>query len=315
MDFLQELTSTIFIVSGAIFIIIASLGILKLPDFYIRMSAITKAGTMGVGLIAIGITIYFNQLSISIKAFVIISFMMVTAPVAAHIIARAAYRQGIPFWGKNLIDELNEIVKKRDKLEELVSKEPNNISAKLELINCYTALPPVQGGSLKKAVLVADDLKEIDLSEGHRALGMIYARDLDYKLAEAEYVSAIEASGGQVKYKYELGVFYREVGWYEKSFEVLEAIATENPDEVVVNLEIGRTALNSGLHLDRAEKVLNSIINRQSEVDTFEVSEAYCLMGRLMIKRRNKLKAKEFFGKAVDFNPDNCNATSRFDRL
>ena len=51
MDYFQELISTILISAGGLFIVIAAIGILKLPDFYIRMSAITKAGTMGVGLI------------------------------------------------------------------------------------------------------------------------------------------------------------------------------------------------------------------------------------------------------------------------
>ena len=54
------------------------------------------------------------------------------------------------------------------------------------------------------------EIKEADPAEGHRALGMLYAKDKDYRLAEQEYKSAIEKSDGRVSYWYELGLFYRD---------------------------------------------------------------------------------------------------------
>lgn len=204
----QELISSIFIIAGVLFILIASIGLLRLQDFYIRMSAITKAGTMGVGLIAAGIAIHFNDLEISIRAFVIISFMLLTSPVAAHIIARAAYKQGVPFWKKNLVDELDDMINRHNILEKIIVAEPNNIEVRIELVECHLALPSLFGGGFRRAILIASEIKELNAPEGHRIMGMIYALDRDFANAELEYKSAVEASGGDEKYKSELDEFY-----------------------------------------------------------------------------------------------------------
>jgi multicomponent Na+:H+ antiporter subunit G len=233
MEFIQEFGQYfIFIIAGVVFMMIAALGILRLPDFYIRMSAITKAGTMGVGLIVVGIAIYFNELLIATKAFVIISFMVLTAPVAAHIIARAAYKQGVPFWGKNLVDELDEEIGKRDKYERIVASDPENIDARLKVMEYYSTIPPLMGGSLRKAILIASEIKEIDIAEGHRALGIVYTRDKEFEIAEQEFMLAVEASGGMNRYRYALGLFYQETGSYELSSGVFEGIYKKDKREM-----------------------------------------------------------------------------------
>lgn len=315
MEFVQELISTIFIVLGGLFIVVAALGILKLPDFYIRMSAITKAGTMGVGLIAIGIAINFNDLIISFKSFVIITFMLATAPVAAHIIARAAYKQGIPFWGKNLVDELDDISKKRDRLEESLSKGTSTVNERLELIQCYTTLPPIQGGSLKKAVLVADNLKEIDAPEGHRALGMLYATDRDFILAEDEYKTAVEVSGGALKYRYELAHFYHKIGWHKKALDAYDEILISNPNETAVLLEIGKTAVISGLHLERGKDALRSYIATTPPPSASELSNAEYYLAMTLILQKDKRNAKAHLQRAIEHNAYNQDAAYQLRKL
>ena len=310
MELLQEILSTLLIILGVIFMMVAALGILRLPDFYIRMSAITKAGTMGVGLIVVGIAVYFNELLISAKAFVIISFMILTAPVAAHIIARAAYRQGVPFWGRNLVDELGDIVKERDKCEEVIAREPSNLKAKLEILNYQTILPPVLGGSLRKAFLIASEIKELDIAEGHRAFGMVYARKNDYNQAEHEYKSAIQASGGAISYKYDLGRFYREIQWYDKAFSVFEEISKDNPGQLTSLLEIGKTAALSGLNSGRGEEVLNKYLNVRPPSDKQNLASASFYMGLIFLNRNEYIMAKEYFEKSLDYNPDFQDARS-----
>jgi multicomponent Na+:H+ antiporter subunit G len=303
MEFLQDLLSTVFIVSGVIFMMVAALGILKLPDFYIRMSAITKAGTMGVGLIVAGIAIYFNELLIATKSFVIISFMMLTAPVAAHIIARAAYRHGIPFWGKNLVDELNEVIEKRDELELKVSLEPTNIEARNKLIDYHCIIPSAFGGSLRKAVLVASEIKDIDAAEGHRALGIVYARDKDYELAEQEFKQAVEVSGGQNRYMYSLGLFYQDIEVHEQANAVFEGIYKKDKREMRALYEIGKTAALSGKNLERGEECLNFYMNIQPPPRKHSLSRACYHMGMIFIKKKEYIMAREFFEKALEHDP------------
>lgn len=93
-------------VVGAFFIFIGSLGLIRMPDLFLRMSATSKAATLGAGLMLLGTTIYFNDFAITIRALSIIAFIMLTIPVAAHMIARAAYFDGVKLWEKTKVDEL-----------------------------------------------------------------------------------------------------------------------------------------------------------------------------------------------------------------
>lgn len=93
-------------VVGAFFIFIGSLGLIRMPDLFLRMSATSKAATLGAGLMLLGTTIYFHDFAITIRALSIIAFIMLTIPVAAHMIARAAYFDGVKLWEKTKVDEL-----------------------------------------------------------------------------------------------------------------------------------------------------------------------------------------------------------------
>lgn len=93
------------LVSGGFFLFVAGLGILRLPDVLIRMHASTKAGTLGAGLVFIAVAVQFrDSVSISLSVLTIL-FLLVTAPVGAHAIARAAYRMNIPLSENTHLDE------------------------------------------------------------------------------------------------------------------------------------------------------------------------------------------------------------------
>lgn len=83
---------------GGFFCFVAGLGILRLPDVLIRMHASTKAGTLGAGLILGAVAVYFGDIATITRAIAAILFLLVTAPVAAHMIGRAAFKVGTPLW-------------------------------------------------------------------------------------------------------------------------------------------------------------------------------------------------------------------------
>lgn len=101
-----EIISGIFLIAGSLFILLSAIGLLKMPDLFTRMSATTKASTLGIGLVLIGTAIFWLDIGIAARAFAIIIFLLLTAPVAAHIIGRAAYFDKVPLWDKTHIDEL-----------------------------------------------------------------------------------------------------------------------------------------------------------------------------------------------------------------
>lgn len=104
---LRELLVLILILGGALFMALAGLGMLRMPDLFLRMSSTAKAGTLGAGLILLGAAIHFDEFSISTRAIAIIIFLFLTAPVAAHMIGRAAYFDGVPLWKGTVQDDLH----------------------------------------------------------------------------------------------------------------------------------------------------------------------------------------------------------------
>jgi multicomponent Na+:H+ antiporter subunit G len=93
---------------GAVFLLLAGVGIIRLPDVYCRASATTKAATLGVGCLLVGTAVHFGDLQITTRVAATVAFLLLTAPVAAHMIARAAYLRGIELWSGTQRDELHD---------------------------------------------------------------------------------------------------------------------------------------------------------------------------------------------------------------
>ncbi len=101
-----EIVTAILLLAGGFFCLSAGLGVVRLPDVFTRMHASTKAGTLGAGLILVALAVQFGDLSTVSRAVAAIVFLMVTAPVAAHMIGRAAYLTRTPLWDKTVVDEI-----------------------------------------------------------------------------------------------------------------------------------------------------------------------------------------------------------------
>ena len=105
---MNEIVTALLLVLGSLFSFVAALGMLRLPDTVIRMHAATKAGTLGAGLILIAVAFFNAELGITLRALAAIAFLLLTAPVAAHLIGRAAYFSKIRLWEKTWIDQLKD---------------------------------------------------------------------------------------------------------------------------------------------------------------------------------------------------------------
>lgn len=101
-----EIIAAILLISGGFFVLVAAVGILRLPDILMRMHASTKAGTLGAGLILLAVAFTYAEIGIVSRAVATIIFILMTAPVAAHAIGRAAYKSGITFWKGTIVDDL-----------------------------------------------------------------------------------------------------------------------------------------------------------------------------------------------------------------
>jgi multicomponent Na+:H+ antiporter subunit G len=106
---MSDVISSFLMISGSLFSLVAALGMLRLPDTIMRMHAATKAGTLGAGLILIAEAVFYQDLGITLRALAAITFLLLTAPVAAHLIGRAAYYSGIKLWKNTWIDQLKNV--------------------------------------------------------------------------------------------------------------------------------------------------------------------------------------------------------------
>ncbi len=100
-----NLLLSMLLLAGSIFLLLASLGAIKFPDFFTRMAAISKAGTLGAALLLMAPVANEPSLTNFIKSGVALLFLFVTAPVAAHLLGRAAYTRGVRLWQRTLVDE------------------------------------------------------------------------------------------------------------------------------------------------------------------------------------------------------------------
>lgn len=96
----------ILILGGATFMIIAGVGVVRMPDLFTRMHVATKSSTLGVGLVILGVATFFGDLAVFTRALLVIIFFLLTAPVGAHLLGRAGYIVGIPLWEGTKWDEL-----------------------------------------------------------------------------------------------------------------------------------------------------------------------------------------------------------------
>ena len=82
----------LLILLGASFVLIGAVGLIRLPDFFTRLHAPTKASTLGVGSILVASMLYFSTRSdsVSLHELLVIAFLFITAPVSAHLMSKAA---------------------------------------------------------------------------------------------------------------------------------------------------------------------------------------------------------------------------------
>ena len=92
--------------AGALFILLAGIGLVRMPDPYLRISVTTKATTFGVGLTLLALALFFREDPVTMRAVAIILFIFLTAPVSAHLIGRATYIMKVKLWDKSVMDDL-----------------------------------------------------------------------------------------------------------------------------------------------------------------------------------------------------------------
>jgi multicomponent Na+:H+ antiporter subunit G len=105
-----EVVGGVLVVAGAALVAFAGVGLLRFPDAYSRMNAVTKAATLGVVLVLLGALVLKPSWQSVAAVLVAVALQLFTAPVGGFALGRAAYRAGTPLGGATRYDELEDAI-------------------------------------------------------------------------------------------------------------------------------------------------------------------------------------------------------------
>jgi multicomponent Na+:H+ antiporter subunit G len=92
-----DVVSWVLLVAGSLFCVVGGIGLLRLPDFYARMHAAGVTDTMGAGLLILGLMFQGGVSNVTVKLVLVLVFLLLTSPTAAHALVKAAYAAGVKF--------------------------------------------------------------------------------------------------------------------------------------------------------------------------------------------------------------------------
>lgn len=95
---MSEVVVGVILLLGGTLAVLGSFGLVRMPDVLIRMHASTKIGTLSTGLILAASAVWFGEGGVTVRAGMIFFFLLLTAPIASHMIGRAAVRLGVPLF-------------------------------------------------------------------------------------------------------------------------------------------------------------------------------------------------------------------------
>lgn len=102
---MNEFFTVLLLITGTGFALLASIAVVRMPDLYTRMHGATKSATLGVGCTILAAAVRFGDVKTTTAATLVVGFLFLTAPIAAHMIGRAAHRLQVPKWTGTVIDE------------------------------------------------------------------------------------------------------------------------------------------------------------------------------------------------------------------
>lgn len=104
-----EVVALGFLFVGGLFMLLSAVGVLRMPDLYMRLQVASKASSLGAGCILAAAALVFGDLGTAVRAVLIMVFIFLTTPVSAHLIGRAAYLSGVALWERTRFDALREL--------------------------------------------------------------------------------------------------------------------------------------------------------------------------------------------------------------
>jgi tetratricopeptide (TPR) repeat protein len=193
--------------------------------------------------------------------------------------------------------------KSRAAWEHAIELDPENLDARTDLMRYYERAPVLLGGSEEQAVEQAEEIRKRNALRGYLELGALYARANRIPEAERAYLAASKERSERHVGAYRLGLFYQDVGEFDKAFDVFESMIAANPMEVGALFQIGKTAAMSGQRLDRATEALESYLQTTPGRNDPSLAAAHWRLGMVHEKRQDRPRAKAEYESALRLDP------------
>ncbi len=100
-----DIVSALFLAGGLFFLVLGAVGIVRMPDTYLRLHAASKSSTLGLIGLLLGAVFHLGTVDVTVKAIITLIFAAVATPIGSHLLAKAAMRVGPAMWEKTLRDE------------------------------------------------------------------------------------------------------------------------------------------------------------------------------------------------------------------
>ena len=94
----MSIAGTVLLGLGLFFLAVTAIGLVRLPDFFSRVHSVSKSETLGITLVLLGLIAHQGFDQTSLKLGLIALFVLITNPVAAHVLTRSAVRSGLMPW-------------------------------------------------------------------------------------------------------------------------------------------------------------------------------------------------------------------------
>lgn len=203
----------------------------------------------------------------------------------------------------------------RNAFETAVALAPDDVEARLDLLQFHLVAPGVVGGSTSKARAQAQEIGRRNEYRGTLAAGMIAEHDGDLEAARRTYEEAVRAFPDSGPAYYRLAAFHQRTGAYADAIRTFEELLERRPDEHAVHYHIGRTGSVSGDQLERAERALRTYLAKPPREGDPSLASAHYRLALVLQQRGDTVGAKQEYALTVSLDPAQRDARDALKRL
>lgn len=190
----------------------------------------------------------------------------------------------------------------RREFERAVALDPDNVEARLDLLEFYVQAPAIMGGGHDKARAQAAEIARRDRMRGYRAEGRIADHEKRFDAALAEYARAAAEFPDRLEpalWAANVGVARKD---YRVAFEALEAFLARNPSNMPARFHLGRVAAISGQRLERGEECLHAYLAWEPGKDDPQQPQALARLGQICEKKGDRPAARRAYLEALSLD-------------